>query len=142
MSETRATDEIDLFSDFATDTTQEAEGVWEPYRGDVEFLIARSGNPKYQNMIVSLVKRNKRVLDGNNEAARKKSDELMIETLAHTVLLGWKGNLKWKGQPLGAYTPQKATELLGVKDFRQWVETAANDHERFRVANLEADAEK
>lgn len=135
-------DAVDLFADFATDTTREASGVWEPYRGDVEFLIARAGNPNYNNMIVSLAKRNKRILDGKNEAARLKSEELMIETLANTVLLGWKGSLKWKGQPLGEYTPKKAAELLAVKDFRDWVEAVAGDHERFRIENLEEAAEK
>lgn len=133
---------IDLFEEFATDATREAEGVWEPFKGNVEFLIARAGNTNYNNMIIALAKRNKRILDGKNEAARLKSEELMIETLANTVLLGWRGDLKFRGKPLGEYTVQKAIELLKIKDFRDFVEAAAGDHERFRVASLQEAEQK
>lgn len=130
MSPTQA---IDLFAEFATDKSAEQDGVWEPYAGDIEFLIAREGNPAYNRMITALVRKHKRLLDSKTEAADAKSEELMIETLAKTILLGWRGTFLWKGKPMGDYTVEKAKEMLAVKDFKAWVTSVAADQARYKV---------
>lgn len=133
---------IDLFNDFATNPTAEQDGVWEPYNGGVEFLIARSHNPKFDRMITMLVKKNKQMLDSKTEAATAKSEELMVQTMANTILLGWKGEFNFQGQPMGDYTVEKAKKLLAIKDFRLWVSNIADDHERFKAVKDAEDAEK
>lgn len=133
---------IDLFADFATDPNAEQEGVWEPYGQDVSFLIARSHNKAFDRMITMLVKKNQRLLDSKSDAAQAKSEELMIETMAKTILLGWKGDFKFKGEVMSDYSVDKAKQLLAVKDFRQWVSAIADDHERFKAVKDEEDAGK
>lgn len=133
---------IDLFKEFATNPQAEQEGVWEPYAEGVEFLIARSHNKAFDRMITSLVAKNKRILDSKGDAASAKSEELMIETMAKTILLGWKGDFQFQGQPMGEYTVEKAKKLLAIKDFRLWISNVADDHERFKAVKDEEDAVK
>lgn len=133
---------LDLFQEFATDTKAEDEGVWEPYSDEVSFLIGRTHNKRYDATITSLVAKHKRQLDAKTDASRAKSEELMIETMAKTILLDWKGDFNFQGQLMGPYTVDKAKKLLAVKDFRAWVSNIADDMERFKVASKEEDAEK
>lgn len=134
---------INLFAEFATDTSAEEEGVWEPYAEGVEFLIARTNNKTYTRLITKAYEKNKRLLEAKGEASDAKSEEIMIDTLARSVLVGWKGNFTWKdGQVVGDYTVDKAKMLLAVKDFRRWVMTKAEDMDRFKVAAAEEASEK
>ncbi len=133
---------IDIFNDFATNVQAESEGVWEPYSGEVEFLIARSHNKAFDRMITMLVKKNQKLLDSKTEAAQLKSEELMVETMAKTILLGWKGNFNFQGQPMGEYSVEKAKKLLAIKDFRMWVSNVADDHARFKAVQDEDDSAK
>lgn len=132
----------DLFNDFATDAAAERNGVWEAYNEEVSFLIARSNNPDYNKLITRLAKQHKAILDSKTDAAQAKSDELMVETMAKTVLLGWKGEFNFQGAPMGEYSIEKAKKLLAVKDFRLWVGAIADDHARFKAVKDEADAGK
>lgn len=133
---------VDLFTDFATDPKAESEGVWEDYTDDVAFLIARSHNKAFDRMIVAQTTKHRRLLDMNNEASEKKGEEIMVDTMAHTILLGWRGEFNFQGQPMGEYSVEKAKKLLAVKDFRQWVNTVASDHARFKADQQAADAKK
>lgn len=135
-----ATPVPDLFNDFATDASAEAEGVWEPYTDKVSFLIARSHNPGYDRMILAETRKHKTTLQAKTEAAKTKGDEIMVDVMAHHILKGWKGEFNFQGQPMGEYSVAKARKLLAVKDFRVWVSAIADDHERFKAVKDEEDA--
>lgn len=130
----------DLFNDFATNEDAENKGVWEDYNADVSFLIARANNKEFNRLITRLVRQNKALLDSKTEASQKKSEELLVETLAKTVLLGWRGDFNFQGQPMGEYTVEKAKKLLSIKDFRTWVSNISEDHARFKAVKDEEDA--
>lgn len=132
---------IDLFSEFGTDTKAEEDGVWEEYADGVAFLIARSNNKKYARLITKAFEKNKRLLEAKNDAAEAKSEEIIVDVSARALLLGWRGDLQWKGEPM-EYSLENAKTLLAVKDFRRWVFERAEDIDRYKTVKKDADSEK
>jgi len=60
--------------------------------------------------------------------------------MSKTILLGWKGEIKLKGEAL-EYSVDNAKKLLAVKDFRRYITTLSEDFESFK-AEQEADEAK
>ena len=125
---------IDLFSPFATDTNAEEQGTYTvlPGCGDTEFLIARENNPTYNRLLTKLLKQNKVKLDSKGPEAEKVAEGLMVEVMSKSVLLGWKGNILFKGVET-PYSRDAAVQLLQIKDFRNKVSDVARDMETFRA---------
>lgn len=123
---------IDLFAAFATDSKAEKEGTYTrlPRCGDTEFLIARIPNPAYKRLLSSLYKKHRAVLESKGDEAENKSNEIMAEVLAKTVLLGWKGEMNIKGV-MTPYSEKAALVMLGLSDFRDLVTEAASDFSTF-----------
>lgn len=130
---------VDLFADFAINPETEKDGVWVPYRDDVAFLIARSGNANYRKKIAFLVKKNQRVIDQGGDVGEAKSEEIFVDVLASTVLLGWKGKLVFQGEDLSEYSVASAKKLLALKLFREWVTKQAEDEKAYKAVQEEAD---
>lgn len=135
---------MDLFNEVATNTKSEEDGVWEAYGDKIEFLIARSNNGKYNKLISKHYEKNKTLLERkNSEIAEEKSDDIMVDVLARTVLLGWRAQtghtldeVKFQKQPIGPYTVDRAKQILGMKemhDFRAWIQEKAKDADRYRA---------
>lgn len=129
-------DGLDIFAEFAVDDG----GVWVPYAGDVEFLIARANNAKFRRRISYFYEKHRRLLDGKGEAAEAKSNEIMATVMAETILLGWKGKVKMQGQVV-EYSQANAAKLLAVPLFREWVSKMANDEHAYKVVKEEEDKE-
>ncbi len=121
---------LDIFAQFATDESLEDNGAWFEIGGGASVLVARSGNRKYAKMLTKEVERNKKVLDLNDDAADKKSEEIMIAVIAETILLGWK-DVVFKGEAL-EYSVANAKKLLAVKDFRKAIGQFADDVSAFK----------
>lgn len=129
---------VDIFADFALNDASENEGVYVAYRDDVEFLVARTNNRNFKKRISHLVKKNQRLIDSGTAAAEAKSTEIMIEVMASTILLGWKGSLTVKGVPL-PYSLENAKKLLGIPLFREWVGKQAEDIQSYKAVQDEED---
>lgn len=127
---------LDIFAEFAVDDG----GVWVPYAGDVEFLIARANNAKFRRRISYFYEKHRRLLDGKGEAAEAKSNEIVATVMAETILLGWKGKVKFQGQVL-EYSKPNAEKLLAVAPFREWVSKMANDEHAYKIVKDEEDKE-
>jgi len=127
---------LDIFAEFAVDDG----GVWVPYAGDVEFLIARANNAKFRRRISYFYEKHRRLLDGKGEAAEAKSNEIIATVMAETILLGWKGKVKFQGQVL-EYSKPNAEKLLAVAPFREWVSKMANDEHAYKIVKDEEDKE-
>ncbi len=123
----------DLFAAFATDTNAELQGtpVNLPGAGDTLFMVARSGNKAYSKLLAKLWKMNRAVLESKGDAAQAKSEEIMVEILSKTVLLGWQGTVNIKGTPT-LYSPEAAKTLLRLKDFQNTVIKVSEDFDTFR----------
>ena len=129
-------DGLDIFAEFAVDDG----GVWVPYAGDVEFLIARANNAKFRRRISYFYEKHRRLLDGKGEAAEAKSNEILATVMAENILLGWKGKVKFQGQ-LVEYSKPNAEKLLAVAPFREWVSKMANDEHAYKIVKDEEDRE-
>lgn len=128
---------MDISKAFATDTKAEIEGVPFEY-GDSTFIIARKFNPTHRKLFSKLWKANRLIVEGKGDAAEKKADEIMCEVMSKTILLGWK-NVQADGKEL-AYSQAAAYELLmSLKDFREVIDTASAELDRFKVHKDEED---
>jgi hypothetical protein len=131
---------IDFFTTFATDKSKEKKGTFTtiPDCGDTKFLVARAGNSEYNRILSSLFKRNRAVLESKGEEANEKSDAILAEVYAKTILLGWQGTIMFQGKPT-AYSEDAAKTLLMLKDFRAKVEAVASDMNTFKAVQDEED---
>lgn len=126
-------DAIDLFSAFSTVKANENEGTLTqlPDCGDTLWRVARSGNRKYNRLLSQLYKRNRAVLDSKGDEAEKKSDEILTEVFAKTILLGWQGEILYKGKKY-PYSYEQAKVLLAHRDFRTKVASIAEDFSNYK----------
>lgn len=134
---------LDLFKEFATNLDAEVNGKWVKY-GSVEFLIARSYNKNFTKKFRDEVEKHKDQMEKlGQEDAEALSNKIMIDVLAETVLLDWKGDIAFKGKPL-KYSKANAKEILSTPEMREFVEFVlkeSQDVENFR-AELEKEQEK
>lgn len=122
---------FDVFEEFATDEALEENGTWFELGKGAALLIARSGNRAYGKALAKAVEKNRVALDFEDEAADKLSDEIMVDVLARTILLGFR-NLSFQGKP-AEYSLEKAKEMLAVKDFRKRVIAYSDNFEAYKV---------
>lgn len=147
---------MDIFAQFATDPNLELNGVFIPLGGALEdgphkgkvpqIKVARSGNKRHGRIVSKLYDTNKHTLDLKNDAAEAKGEEITVESMAEGILMGWTG-LSFNREALPdsdtldpAERTKIAKKLLSVKDFRAMVMRHADNFEKFRVQQEEADA--
>lgn len=130
---------LDIHANYATDETLENEGSWKEIGGDAAILVARSGNRAYSKLMTKLYQQNQELLKLGDDAAERKSDEIMIQVLAETVLLGWR-NLGYQKKPID-YSVANAKKLLAHKDFRRVVTSASEDLTAYLVKEETAQGE-
>lgn len=129
---------MDIFATYATDESKENDGAWFEI-GDAEFLIARAGNRKYVKALTREIEKHQKPLDRKDEAADKLSDKIMVDVLAETILLDWRG--VERGGKDFPYSKDNAKAALALKDFRREVVKCADDFAAYR-AEQEAETEK
>lgn len=128
---------MDIFSTYATNEVDESEGRWFPLSKTAKVLVARTGNPNYLKALRERMKDNQVDSDDTSDENEKLVMGLIVETMAETILLGWKG-LEYKGKAMD-YTKANAVTLLEVKGFRKRISDIADKGESFRIKE-EADA--
>jgi hypothetical protein len=69
------------------------------------------------------------------------NDQIMVEVMSQTVLLGWKGPLGFQKELVGDYSQAKAKKLLEVKDFRRLVANLSNEMEAYLMREEAAQGE-
>lgn len=127
---------MDVFNTYATDEQAEIEGRWHKIGGKSRVLVARTGNANYVKEFRKLLERHEADLGTGSDEADKLSEEILVEVMAKTILLGWEG-LEFQGQPV-EYSVEMAKTLLRVKDFRKRVSAIADSLENFRIRTEEA----
>lgn len=137
MTKLTATQDIDLFNDFAVDTKAD-DGVWVPYRGGVDFLIAYSKNRKFKNRASYFYKKNSKMLEAGGEVAADKLTEITIQVMAEAILLDWRGPMKFQGETL-PYNVTNAKRLLALEGLREWVSKASEDLATYKAVQEEED---
>jgi hypothetical protein len=120
-------------NEITTDATLETEGVWRKFE-DAEFRIAGSNSPRYQRSL----RRHAQSATAKLKTDPATQDRMLIEAMADTILIEWKGKVTLKGKQLAVTRENKVT-LLSVPFFRNWVAEQMQDISNFRAA---ADAEE
>jgi hypothetical protein len=126
---------MDIFDVYATDETAEVEGRWFPLDKKTKVLVARTGNANYLKAIRQRMKAAQIDTEDQSDDNEKLVTDLIIETMAETVLLGWKG-MSMKGEEL-TYSKTNAMKALAVKGFRARISSIADKLESFRVKEEE-----
>lgn len=140
---------MDVFNTYATNTVAEEKGRWFE-NGDVEFLIARSGNRAYNEGIQAQFTAHKHTLDQKDtpearEAGNDRAEKIQVLVMSRSILLGWRGvpkkgpdgqptdvigKLLYKGDEL-EFSQANAAKLLSHKDFRHWVNGKSDDFRNY-----------
>lgn len=143
---------FDIFDQFATDPSKELDGVWhivgaalnpeapEDERKYPRIKVARSANKRHSRIITALWEANKTTLDGKDEAAEVKGEEITIQAMAEGILVNWE-NLTFKKRKLeDGWNIADAKAMLSVKDFREKVNKHANTFADYRIDLDKVDA--
>lgn len=138
---------MDIYSAFATDEAKESEGAvvfltdGEDASKDPWIRVARMDNPAYSKKVMENYKKlqtAKKQQRLTEEAADVMAKNLMVETLADTILVGF-GNLTYQNRVMTG-SREDRMQLLRLRDFANLVVTHAQNVELFRVEQFEADA--
>lgn len=129
---------MDIYKSFSTDPQLESKGVWSPM-GDADLLIGRSGNRAFSKKFSKLYEQNQRALDVKGDEADAIAEKIMCQSLAGTVLLGWK-NVQFDGVEM-EFSVENAEKLLMIKDFRAEVTKRSDEFENYKLVK-EAELEK
>lgn len=118
-------------SELMTDPKAEVEGVWCPLGNGARIKVARVNNDQYTKELRRKFKSNKAVLEQDDDFANEKSEEIMIEVFAKTILKDVEG-ITINGKDIGKYSPETGITLLRVKDFREKVKHYADNFDIFK----------
>jgi hypothetical protein len=133
---------FDIFAEYAVDPKAEQEGRWFPF-GTGRVLVARAGNAAYNRMITARYEQYKHELSqkdtpAQQQAAERRSNLIMAEVMAHTVLLGYE-DFGYQGKPI-EYSIPNAQMMLEHKEFQRAIGALAAEFRNFRYQTEEADA--
>ena len=155
---------FDVFAEFATDEKAEVEGRKMPLTAGAGLIVARANNDRYNARILELYEANREAIDDGGVASKAlaelsgdaaeeakaqalrdriakataKDEEIGIQALAETVLVGVYGDLNFQGKPM-VYSPAAAVVWLRVKDVRRRVIMFSQNIDNYRVLAEEAD---
>lgn len=124
---------MDIFKTFATDEKLEIEGRWVDFDGETSFKIARYPNKHFSKLFSKEYKAHKRALESKSADSEAVAEKIMVEVMAKTILLDWKGPVKMNDKDLGDYTVEKGIQVLKIKEFQAWVQEQANDTDAFKI---------
>lgn len=120
-----------------TNIDWETNGKWVDYYAGIELLIARSGNPAYNECMRSLVEPITEEIRDDKTTVQDWA-ALLLKVRAKTVLLGWRNLDDKEGNPI-PYSAEKAEEFFNdpeLKDFYKFVRETSESAETYlkRVA--------
>lgn len=123
-------------SKFQTNKSAEEEGVWVDVDGNgTRIKVARINNARYKKYFQKITKPYKRQIR-NGTLSEDLAEKLLVDALANTILLDWKGFTK-EGQDFPYSVDNARSFLAESADFRDLVSDAANEMETFRSAEIE-----
>lgn len=122
---------MDIFDTYATDENLENTGTWVNLSDTAAVKVARSGTPAYHRRLSALADERRAELDLGGSVAERVSTEILIQVMAETILLDFKG-LSYKKQPM-EYSVDNAKVLLQHRDFRMRIAGIADDRENYKL---------
>lgn len=121
-----------------TDPKKSEEGIWYNVGGSFDVLIARIGNPKYQNYIRKTGAKRGATKLAREGAGGEEIHDIQKQAIAKHVLLDWRGLYDDAGKEI-PYSQEKALEYMmdpSYNEFYQIVLVAAQDMDLFRAESI------
>lgn len=136
---------MELAKRFGTSKKLENDGVWHELGDGAAIKVARWNNRRF-NELKRQLERKYLTQQKTGKLPEDIAEKIIIETIAHAVLLDWRG-IELNGAPLPAYTPEEGIKVLtdtaevNMSEFRDTVAAASMDMNNFRMER-EAEAIK
>lgn len=122
-----------------TSIDKENDGVWVDFSMGIQLKIARARNPKYQELLRTLIDP-KRVEIREDKISIEGFNDILFQVRAKTVLLDWKNIEDNDGKAI-LYSPEKALEFLKnpeLKDFHTFVVAISENADQYKKDLIEA----
>lgn len=103
-------------SKLRVDTNKVVNGVWVKYREDIEFLVARNPNPKFNAKLDELFYPHLASIRAKTFDS-KLDEALTLEAVCEFILLDWKGLEDDNDKPI-KYSKEKAMEIMGNEEYQ------------------------
>ena len=130
---------------FGTDTSLEEEGAWVPVNDfyGLKIKIRRLRSDAVLKAFEKIVRETygEGKLRTPDELNQAQSDEILRRQLAEAVLIDWVGLKDTKTGEEIPYSKDMSYQLMGIKDFREFVYQASNERSTFKE-KADKDAEK
>ena len=119
-----------------TDLNKENEGVWVDFAEGIRLKIARARNPKYQELLRSLLEPKRKDIRDDNVKIED-FNEILLEVRAKTILLDWENIEEDTDLHKGSvpYSSEKAKEYFEnpeLRDFYQFVVLISENAEQYK----------
>ena len=126
-----------LYSQFKTDQTVEAEGVWaRDVVPGVHVKVARRTSPKYREVVRRLQRPLQAQID-RGTLSPEQDTELLVRAMAEATITDWEGVTDEDGNALEPTLPNKMKVLRELPDFRSYVFELSRTLEVYRAEALE-----
>lgn len=125
-----------------TSIKKEEDGVWVDFIMGIELKIARSRNPKYQELLRKLVEPQRKDIRDDKLTIDELAD-IVLQVRAKTVLLDWKNIEDSDGKAI-PYSPEKAAEFFRdpeLNDFYTFVVAISENADQYKK-DIIKDSEK
>lgn len=123
-------------NEFKTDQNLEEEGTWVSIDGNgTSIKVARMNNRAYKKYFQQITKPYKRMIR-NGSLSEDLAEKLLIDAIAHKVLVDWKGFTK-NGKKFSYSVDNARTFLAESSDFRDLVTESAGEMENYRQQEVE-----
>lgn len=99
-----------IISSIQTDSKLELHGVWKPFGHDGKVLVARHGNPKFNDELRREMEPFRDELS-RSTISDDQAETIMSRVMSKTILLGWE-NIQNEDKSQIKYSQENAFELL------------------------------
>lgn len=120
-------------TEFAIDERLEIEGVWCYIGQGASLLVARDGNPRFMEAMRKKMSTYRTQFQVDN-ITDEEATAILIEAIAETILLGWKGIEDDEGKELIYSRENSIKYLTKYNDFRKLVANLSANNKRYREA--------
>lgn len=131
---------MNIYETFETEKDLEKNGVVIDY-GSFSFTVARAGgsNQKYNKVLESLTKPFRRAIE-TETMDNSKTEAILMEVYAKSVILGWSGVTDKKGKPL-EFNVKNCIEIFkDLPDLFKDIQSQSNKNVLFRKVIMEDEA--
>lgn len=125
----------DIYGLLTLDKSKTTQGVEIDIGDGIKITVAKFGNPKFQDYWRAITKPYQRQID-NGTISDDDMEALLIDAMAHTILLGWDG-ITVKGKKFPHNVGNAVTLMTDLEEFRNIVAEESRKFANYRAEQME-----